>query len=104
MKSKLGLLSLALLSGCMTTDPNGYVDLLKGSGSMQTGASGQQSFRYAISANAYRDLLDDESDLKAQHTFLIESWLGDNGYCPRGYTITGSSIQEGIYLYTGNCR
>lgn len=104
MKSKLGLLSLALLSGCMTTDPNGYVDLLKGSGSMQTGASGQQSFRYAISANAYRGLLDDEIDLKAQHTFLIESWLGDNGYCPRGYTITGSSIQEGIYLYTGNCR
>lgn len=93
------------LSGCLG-DPNAAVDLMKGSGSVSRSADGATAFRYVIHANAYRGVIDDADQLRAQHETLIANYLGSGGYCQRGYRITSRTMEPSVpaYVYEGRCR
>jgi hypothetical protein len=97
------LVILSITAGCVS-DPNLYVDYLKGSGSVNRGADGTTSFRYVVATSGYEDLLNTEQEMNDQMDFLVGNYLGEQNACSNGYRITSRYQQDGFHIVEGVCR
>lgn len=90
-------------SGAMTmVSPSSSLSLHQGTGSTMRSPDGETSFRYVISNMVYSDYSPDER--KAQHEYLIGSWVGTEGICPDGYNVSRPEEASGAFIYTGVCK
>lgn len=90
-------------SGAMTMiSPSASMALHQGAGSTMRSPDGETSFQYVISKMAYSDSSPDER--QAQHEYLIGSWVGTEGICSEGYTVSKPEEISGAFVYTGTCR
>ena len=94
-----------LLAGCVA-DPGGYVDTMKGVGAARVLPDGSSGFTFAISENAYDGIIPrgDTKAIKAQHDYIISSWVGSSGICKRGYTVAPPKTISGTVIYEGRCK
>jgi len=82
--------------------PSTSLALHQGTGSTMRTPDGETSFRYVISNMAYSDYRADER--QAQHEYLIGSWVGTEGICLDGYTLSEPEEVSGAFIYTGVCK
>ena len=97
--------TVVTISACVA-DPGLYVDTMKGVGSARTMPDGSSGFTFAINENAYDGIIDraDTAKLRAQHDYIIASWVGSSGTCPRGYTVLPPRTIKGVVMYEGRCN
>ena len=104
-----GLVSFVVLGGCMqdamlAVNPDLAMDAMLGQGSVSRAPNGETTFRFAIQANAYNSITDDPDQLRDQHDFLISKWVGEQGICEDGYTVSEPTTVQGVVIYEGACR
>lgn len=99
------MLRIALACLALTAcSPDTMVTLAKGAGSMTMTPDGQTGWRYVIPEGAYRGVVDDPAQLKAQHEYLIGAWLAQEGNCRGGFRTDSVSTVQGMTVYEGRCR
>lgn len=89
------------LMGCT---PETTLALAKGAGSMTMTQDGQTGWRYVVPENAYRGVVDDPAQIRAQHEYLIGAWLAEGGNCRGGFKTDSMSSVQGMAVYEGRCR
>lgn len=82
--------------------PGASMALHQGTGNAMRTPDGETSFRYVISKMAYSNYSEDER--QTQHEYLIGSWVGTQGICPEGFTVSDPEDASGMYVYTGTCK
>lgn len=98
----------AIMAGCSPTtmtaiSPGASMDLMTGAGSVSRSPDGETSFRYVIPTRSYASYSPEEA--QAQHEWLISSWVGSQGICPDGYTVSDPAEESsGMLVYTGTCK
>jgi len=80
------------------------MEFLNGSGSMQTGTNGEQSFRYAFASKAYASLNLSPEEVRQAHISSIETWIGTNSFFPLGYNVLSNTKHGDTLLYSGSCK
>lgn len=99
----LGLVACVQDAGLMM-NPNAALDLMAGTGSVAQSPSGQTTFRWVIPANAYAGLIDDPAQQREQDKQALAQWIGKQGICLSGYTVSPPVNANGMLIYEGRCR
>ena len=100
---------LALASACtpdamMMTSPNAAIDMMTGTGSVARALDGRTTFRFVIPADAYAGVLDTPEQVEEQNSLMLSQWVGRQGICEKGYTVSAPQTVQGMLIYEGACK
>jgi hypothetical protein len=111
MKKFLITSLIVFISGCsadsalmLGTSPEQSLDLMKGTGATFRNPDGTTTFRWVVPVNAYATLIEDNSQLREQHDWLISRFVGTEDICPMGYTVGEPRVEVGVFVYNGTCN
>lgn len=101
--------SLALASACtpdamMMTNPNAAIDMMTGTGSVTRAPDGRTTFRFVIPADAYAGVLNTPEQVEEQNALMLSQWIGRQGICETGYTVSAPQTVQGMLVYDGACK
>lgn len=110
-RTTLALLALAL-TGCTPTQMALYggsydnaFKLMEGTGTMMQRPDGALGFRYVITTNAYKGLV--EGDQEPLRLEALSRWLGNQKVCQKGYNLdkrTDNTVGVAAVIYEGHCK
>lgn len=101
--------ALAIASACtpdvmMMTSPNAAIDMMTGTGSVARAPDGRTTFRFVIPADAYAGILDTPEQVEEQNALMLSQWVGRQGICEKGYTVSAPQTVQGMLIYEGACK
>lgn len=109
LKAPALVASLALASACtpdamMMTSPNAAIDMMTGTGSVARTPDGRTTFRFVIPADAYAGVLDTPEQVEEQNALMLSQWVGRQGICEKGYTVSAPQTVQGMLIFEGSCK
>lgn len=100
--------ALAIASGCTTDammiNPNMAIDMMTGTGSVSRAPDGRTTFRFVIPTDAYEGILNTPEQVDEQNALMLSQWVGRQGICEKGYTVSAPQTSQNMLIYEGVCK